>query len=82
MMANVLADVVVSISDLKKNPMAVVSQGEGFPIAVLNRNQPAFYCIPADSYEALLDKIEDLELNAIADARAKQQRIPVNLDEL
>jgi len=82
MMANVLADVVVSISDLKKNPMAVVSQGEGFPIAVLNRNQPAFYCIPAESYEALLDKIEDLELNALADARAQQQRIPVDLDEL
>ncbi len=82
MMANVLADVVVSISDLKKNPMAAVSQGEGFPIAVLNRNQPAFYCIPAESYEALLDKIEDLELNALADARAQQQRIPVDLDEL
>lgn len=82
MVATVLADTVASISDLKKNPMAVVAQGEGFPVAVLNRNQPAFYCIPAASYEALLDKIEDLELNALADSRSDQSRIPVTIDEL
>lgn len=82
MVTTVLADTVASISDLKKNPMAVVAQGEGFPVAVLNRNSPAFYCIPAASYEALLDKIEDLELNALADSRATQERIPVDIDEL
>jgi antitoxin StbD len=42
MVQTVLADVTTSISELKKNPMAVVEQGEGFPVAVLNRNQPAF----------------------------------------
>ncbi len=82
MVMTVLADTVVSISDLKKNPMAVVAQGEGFPVAVLNRNQPAFYCVPAESYEALLDKIEDLELNALADSRSDQPRISVDIDEL
>lgn len=82
MVMTVLADTVVSISDLKKNPMAVVAQGEGFPVAVLNRNQPAFYCVPAESYEALLDKIEDLELNALADSRSDQTRISVDIDEL
>ena len=82
MVTTVLADTVASISDLKKNPMAVVAQGEGFPVAVLNRNHPAFYCVPAEAYEALLNRLEDLELNAVADARAGQTRISVDIDEL
>jgi len=82
MVTTVLADTVASISDLKKNPMAVVAQGEGFPVAVLNRNHPAFYCVPAEAYEVLLNRLEDLELNAVADSRAGQERIPVDIDDL
>jgi len=82
MAATILADTVISISDLKKNPTLAVAQGEGFPVAVLNRNNPEFYCLPAESYEALLNKIEDLELNALADSRANQARINVNIDDL
>ena len=78
----ILADTTASISDLKKNPMSVVNQGEGFPVAILNRNQPAFYCVPAEAYEDLLNKLEDMELNAIADARADQERIKVDMHDL
>jgi len=82
MVQTVLADVTTSISELKKNPMAVVEQGEGFPVAVLNRNQPAFYCVPAEAYEALMDKLEDVELAAIVEARKGQEEIAVAIDEL
>ena len=69
-MANViLAETTASVSELKKNPMGTVAAGDGFPVAILNRNEPAFYCVPAKAYEALMDKLEDMELNAIADAR-------------
>ena len=82
-MANViLAETTASVSELKKNPMGTVAAGEGFPVAILNHNEPAFYCIPAKAYEALLDKLEDIELNAIADARKDQAEIAVNIDEL
>ena len=43
----ILADRAASISQLKANPMKVVASGQGMPIAVLNRNAPAFYCVPA-----------------------------------
>ncbi|MDY6930162.1 MAG: type II toxin-antitoxin system Phd/YefM family antitoxin, partial [Pseudomonadota bacterium] len=33
----IYSEVTASISELKKNPMAAVDAGEGFPIAVLNR---------------------------------------------
>ena len=82
-MANqILAQTSASVSELKKNPMGTVASGEGSPVAILNRNVPAFYCIPAKSYEALIEKLEDLELNAIADARQGQPVIKVKLDEL
>ena len=84
-MANViLAETTASVSELKRNPMGTVAAGEGFPVAILNRNEPAFYCIPAKAYEALLERLEDLELNAIADARATDGKEPVkvSLDEL
>lgn len=82
-MANViLAETIASISELKKNPMGTVAAGDGFPVAILNRNEPAFYCVPAKAYEALMDRLEDIELNAIANARSGQAEIKVKLNEL
>ncbi len=80
----VLAEIAVSISELKRNPMATLAAGNGLPVAVLNRNEPAFYCVPASAYEALIDRLDDLELNAIADERLHdgQQPIKVSLDDL
>jgi len=82
MVNNILADTTTSISELKKNPMAVVESGEGFPVAVLNRNQPAFYCVPAAAYELLMDKLEDVELAAIVAERKGGEEVEVNIDEL
>lgn len=82
-MANIiLAETFASVSELKNNPMGTVAAGEGFPVAILNRNEPVFYCIPAKAYEALIEKLEDMELNAIADARENQAEIKVNLSDL
>jgi antitoxin StbD len=80
----ILAETTASVSELKKNPMGTVAAGEGFPVAILNRNEPAFYCVPAAAWEALLDRLEDLELNALADARLHdgQAIVKVTLDDL
>jgi antitoxin StbD len=78
----ILSETAASISDLKKNPMGTVAAGEGFTVAILNRNVPAFYCVPADVYESMMERLDDIELNAIADARAGQRVTKVSLDEL
>ena len=78
----VLTETTASVSELKKNPMGTVAAGEGAPVAILNRNEPAFYCVPAKAYEALMDKLEDLELNALADSRKDQLVVKVRLDDL
>lgn len=82
MTALILADMTASVSELKRNPMGTVAAGDGATVAILNRNEPAFYCVPARAYEALMDRLEDAELNAIADARAGQPIVKVMLDEL
>jgi antitoxin StbD len=78
----ILADNSTSISELKKNPMAVVEQGDGFPVAVLNRNQPVFYCVPADAYEIMMDKLEDFELTQLVKERQNQPEIKVSISDL
>ena len=81
-MSIVLAETTTSISELKKNPMAAVRQGDGFPVAVLNHNKPAFYCVPAEAYEALMDKLEDIELADLVKQREGQRSIAVDIDDL
>jgi antitoxin StbD len=78
----ILTQTTASVSELKKNPMGTVAAGEGFAVAILNRNASAFYCVPARAYEALMDKLEDMELNAIADARSGQAVIKVDFADL
>ena len=77
----ILADISAGISELKKNPMAVVEQGDGAPVAILNRNEPVFYAVPAKAFEILMDKLEDMELAAIVEARKDQAEIEVNIDD-
>lgn len=78
----ILADNATSISELKKNPMAVLAQAGGMPVAVLNRNQPAFYCIPAKAYELLLEKLDDIELAKLVKERQSSDEIELSLDDL
>ena len=78
----ILADSSVSVTELKKNPMSAVEAGQGFPVVVLNHNKPVFYCVPAEAYEVLMDKLEDQELNQIADSRQGQKEIKVSINEL
>ena len=82
MTARILADVAASITEFKANPMKVASSACGEPVAVLNRNEPAFYCVPAAAYEIMMDKLEDIELLTMAKERESESSISVNIDDL
>ena len=78
----ILASTSASVTELKKDPMNTVAAGEGLPVAILNRNEPVFYCVPRKAYEQMMDILEDMELNAIANSRKGQKRIRVSIDDL
>jgi antitoxin StbD len=77
-----LTETVASISELKANPMKVVASGHGMPVAVLNRNAPAFYCVPAAAYQAMMELIDDMALLEIVKQRQHEESIAVSLDDL
>jgi antitoxin StbD len=79
MVHRVLTENAVSISEHKKNQMATVVAGENMAVTVLNRNEPASYCVPARACEALMDLVEDLELGPIAAARLTDSQEPVRV---
>ena len=79
---SILSDVSAGISELKKNPMSVIEQGDGSPVAILNRNKPVFYAVPANVYENMMDAIEDIELAAIVESRQNQSEVLSSIDQL
>ncbi|MND59983.1 primosomal protein DnaI [compost metagenome] len=79
----ILSATAASITELKRNPMGTLREGEGDAVAILNRNEPAFYCVPPELYAYYLELAEDAELNRIADERLQQPEfVSVNLDDL
>ena len=82
MTTRILADVAASITEFKANPMKVASSAYGEAVAILNRNEPAFYCVPAEAYELLIARVEDLELLSLAAERENEETISVNIHDL
>ena len=83
-MRQVLADCSASISELKKNPTALLNEADGSAIAILNHNKPAAYLVPAETYEWLMDVVDDYELGKVVEERRGDlsKAIEVNLDDL
>lgn len=83
-MRQVLADCSASISELKKSPTALLNEAAGAPIAILNHNKPAAYLIPADTYEFMMEMLDDIDLTKIVKERLKEksQAVEVSLDDL
>lgn len=79
-MESVLARHSASISELKKNPTALIDEAEGEPIAILNHNRPTAYLIPAATYEAILEKIEDYQLGILVRERQNEKILAVDVD--
>lgn len=46
--------------------MATASAGGGYPVAIIDRNRPVFYCVPAALYEQMLDALDE-KTGAIVD---------------
>jgi len=84
MMHQILAEYSASITELKKNPSMLLSEANGEPIAVLNHNKPTAYLIPSETYEALMEKLDDITLAQIVSERQaeKSDAVEIALDEL
>ncbi len=58
-MKKIYANTTVSVSELRKAPMAVVEGSQGDAVAILNRNEPVAYLVPASA----VHRNEPVDLN-------------------
>ena len=79
-----MTDLVVSMSEFKKNPSAVLKDANKRPVAVLNHNKPAFYMVEPHLFAALMEEVADRELyRTVASRLAEKTRaIEVDIDDL
>lgn len=81
-MEQILSDASISITELKRNPSAVIDEAGDEPVAVLTHNKPSAYLVPAATYRRMLERLEDLELAELVRTRAKERKIKVKFDDL
>jgi len=83
-MKSILATCSASISELKKNPSALILESDGSPIAILNHNKPTAYLVPAETYEAMIEQLDDYELGLIVKQREQEKELAIEvlLDDL
>lgn len=83
-MKQVLADCSASISELKKNPTALLNEADGAAIAILNHNKPTAYLVPAETYEFLMEVLDDYELSKLVESRRADlsEAVEVDIDDL
>ena len=80
---HILTQQSASITDLKRDPMGIAQASEDGAVAILNRNQPAFYCVTPALFEYFQNLAEDAELGRIAEERlATLDPVEVSLDDL
>lgn len=72
-----------TITDLKQDPISIAQSCKQGAIAILNRNQPIFYCVTPAMFKYFLELSEDAEFGKIAQERMKQgEFIAINIDDL
>ena len=80
----ILADVGVSISELKRNPTAVIETARSQQVAILNRNKPVAYVVSPEVWDHILDVFEDNKLLREMDLHQDdlEDAVTVSLDQL
>ena len=81
-MNTVLANITVSVTDLKRNFAGILKQADNNPVAILNHNRAEAYLLPAAHYERLMVYVEDMEDAALVRDRGNGPYVEVSLDEL
>ena len=80
----ILAEACVGISELRKNPAAVIAAAREQQVAILNRNKPVAYMISPEVWDYLCELVSDQKLVEMAREAldSGEEGVPVTMDEL
>lgn len=71
---------VASISELKKNPTKLINDADGKPVAILNHNVATAYLIPVETYEIILELLDNQQLEKLVNERLNTPFEPIQVD--
>ncbi len=80
----IMADVTVSISDLKETPAAVIEEARKRQVAITNRNRAVAYVVSPEVWDHILDVFDDRKFLREYEDRLDdiEDAIPISLDDL
>lgn len=83
-MQAILSNYTASITELKKSPTQLLKKAGDEVVAILNHNVTDAYLVPAHTYEAMLELIDEYMLSKEVQKRVDEEFLPieVNIDEL
>ena len=70
----------VSVSDLKRSPTSIMNKSRGKPVAVLTHNR--VMALDPQTYQAMLERLDDLDLIEIIKSRAGEVGVPAKVEYL
>ncbi len=76
------ADLAVSMTDLKRNPAAVVKAADEQAIAILSHNKVVAYVIAPRVWEYAQELHDDLKLSEMIEAGDNEPAVAVSIDDL
>ena len=79
-MEAIYADVMISMSEFKKNPAQVLRTAGEKPVAVLSHNRPAFYMVTPQLFESLVEELADHDLIDIVRDRLTRKTTAIDVD--
>lgn len=79
-MQKILTQYSATVSELKKNPTALIKEAEDSPVAILNHNRVTAYLVPVEVYETMISIIEDYELGQLVQEREDQKALAFAVD--
>ena len=72
----------VSITELRRNPGAIIDEAGVSAVAILNHNRATAYLVPAETFEAMMEQLEDIDLAELVRKRRGGKTVKVSLDDL
>ncbi len=79
-MKTIYANYTASVTELKKSPTALLEQAHNEPIAILNHNKPTAYLVPAESFEKMVELLDEYLLAKEVEKRLEEDFEPVKVD--
>lgn len=68
-MQTILSNYTASITELKKSPTKILKNAGDEAVAILNHNVPSAYLVPSQTYEKLMEMLDDYMLGKDVESR-------------